>query len=57
MITFDFSSKKTPDGIPVTTTFFVRDKLYVVDRLGAVYYVNVGSDDVDEWYWTVVCYL
>lgn len=51
---FDFENKTTPLGVPVNATFFVRDKLYVVDRLGTLFYVNTEADDPDLWYWEVV---
>lgn len=49
-----FENKRTPLDVPVLTTFFVRDKLFVVDVEGTLFFVDVDSDDVDQWYWQVV---
>ena len=52
MITFQ--PTVTPLGVTVLTTFFVRDRAYVVDMEGTLFLLVTDSDNTDDWYWHFV---
>ena len=50
----DFRPTETPEGLPVLTTFTLRDEAYVVDYYGTLYCIVAHTDDPENWYWTEV---
>ena len=52
MITFQ--PTVTPLGVTVLTTFFLRDRAYVVDMEGTLFLLVTDSDNTDDWYWHFV---
>ena len=52
MITFE--PTETPLGVPVLTSFIVRDRAYIVDINGMLLCIHIDGDDPELWYWHVV---
>jgi hypothetical protein len=50
----DFTPSETPLQVPVQTSFEVRGKGYVVDADGLLFFIDVRSDDPDDWTWQLV---
>lgn len=53
-MTFDFRPTETPFGIPVLTTFTIKDRVYVVDTDGLVFQLQIEGDDPELWTWQLV---
>lgn len=53
----DFSPTETPMGDPVLLTFEVRDRAYVVDIYGNLFYLYTSDPLPENWLWTSVVQL
>jgi hypothetical protein len=53
----DFCPEYTPLQTPVLTSFWLRNRIYVVDMEGVLFQIDVEGDDPDLWCWREVMQL
>lgn len=53
----DFEPAFTPLDVPVLTSFWLRQFMYVVDMEGMLFQIDTEADDPDLWCWHEVVQL
>ena len=56
-VTINFEPTFTPLGVPVLTSFLLRQFMYVVDMEGTLFQLDTENEDPDLWCWRKVIQL